>query len=390
MNTIDSCLTAITLALLLSVAGCKPQDAGVAAGAAAEKTHGDDERGAGGHDEAGHEEGEGERTITVSAAELAAAGIELATVLSTTAGEQLRAPGEVVDDAYGTTLITPRVEGLVVRRHARLGDEVRAGAPLVTLSSVAVSETQGELAIAEQEWRRVEALGAEAVSGRRYAEARIAVEQARAKARAYGLPGTAGGNASGEFTLAAPHAGRITEDAFVVGERIEPGRTLFRLVDERVVWIDAKVPAQVARGVRAGSTATVVAGEARLGGKVLRQAHRTSETTRNATIRIEVDNRDDRLHAGDYVDVYLENRWDTGAQVVVPNTALIQLDGRAVVFRQDAAGALAPVEVRPGVVIGDRTVIEEGLTTSDTVVVEGAYALKARLLKTQLGAGHAH
>ena len=93
-------------------------------------------------------------------------------------GEVLQAPGEVVDNAYGVTLITPRVAALVVRRHARLGDEVAAGAALVTLSSVEVAEAQGELRIAEQEWKRVESLGRDAVSGRRYTEAAVAVEQA--------------------------------------------------------------------------------------------------------------------------------------------------------------------------------------------------------------------
>ncbi len=276
--------------LLLSTTGCSSREASEVAGVATSDEH----------EEEGHDEAEdGERSIEMDAAALEAAGIKLAKLDSDVVEESLRAPGEVVDNAYGTTLITPRVEGLVVRRHAKLGDAVRAGAPLVTLSSVEVSEAQGELAIAEQEWQRVESLGADAVSGRRYAEARIAVEQARAKARAYGLPGTAKGNANGEFTLTAPHAGRITDDDFVVGERIEPGRTLFRLVDESVVWIDAKLAAELARDVPAGSVATIVAGDARLTGKVLRQAHRTSEATRNATIRIEVDNRNDRLHAGD-------------------------------------------------------------------------------------------
>jgi cobalt-zinc-cadmium efflux system membrane fusion protein len=379
MNTMTFCRAAF-LATLMALTGCARQDADTPEPAAD-----------GEHSGAGHDEAEGNASeIKLDADALSAAGIKLAKVASTNAGEQLRAPGKVVDDAYGTTLITPRVEGLVVRRHAKLGDEVSAGAPLVTLSSVEVSEAQGELAVAEQEWKRVESLGADAVSGRRYAEARIAVEQARAKARAYGLPGTARASASGEFTLTAPHAGRITEDAFVVGERIEPGRTLFRLVDESIVWIDANLPGQTARGVPAGSIATVVAGESRLTGKVLRQAHRTSESTRNATIRIEVDNRDDRLHAGDYVDVYLENRGDTGSQITVPNAAVIQLEGESVVFRQDAGGALVPAEVRLGAVIGDRTVVEEGLAANDTVVVEGAFALKARLLKAQLGEGHAH
>lgn len=330
--------------------------------------------------------------VKMDEAALKAAGIRLQRLQPTSPGEQLRAPGEVIDNAYGTTLITPRVEALVVRRHAKLGDEVRAGAPLVTLASVDVSDAQADLRIAEQEWRRVSALGREAVAGRRITEAKVAVDRARAKARAYGLPGTASGSTNGEFTLTAPQSGRITEDDFVVGERIEPGRTLFRLVDESVVWVDAKLPSGMIPRVTAGSEATVVSGGERMTGKVMRIAHRTSESTRNAVVRIEVPNRDDRLHSGDYVDVYLDADAGQGAsqQLAVPTSALIQLEGQTVVYRRNAEGGLEPAPVRTGESIGDTTLIEEGLKAGDTIVTEGAFAVKAQMLKSQLGEGHGH
>lgn len=339
-----------------------------------------------------HADDEGTAPVKMDLAALQAAGIRLAQLQPAQSGEQLRAPGEVIDNAYGTTLITPRVESLVVRRHAQLGDDVRRGAPLVTLASVEVSDAQADLRIAEQEWRRVSALGREAVAGRRINEAKIAVDRARAKARAYGLPGTASGSVNGEFTLQAPHAGRITEDAFVVGERIEPGRALFRLVDESTVWVDAKLPAGSVPRVEVGSIATIVAGGERMPGKVLLAAHRTSEATRNAVVRIEVPNREDRLHGGDFVDVYLDATGGLGAMqaLAVPTEALVQLEGETVAFRRDAQGALMPVPVRTGAVIGDTTVIEEGLKAGDTVVIAGAFAVKAQMLKAQLGEGHGH
>lgn len=335
------------------------------------------------------------QTVAMDAAAMKAAGVVLAPVQPSALSEDLRAPGEVVDNAYGTTLITPRVESLVVRRHARLGDEVRAGAPLVTLSSVEVADAQADLKIAEQEWRRVSALGREAVSGRRITEAQVAMERARATARAYGLPGTAAGTSSGEFTLTAPHAGRITEDEFVVGERIEPGKTLFRLVDESVVWVDAKLPSGTEARIAPGSAATVVIGGQRVPGKVLRSAHRTSDATRNASVRIEVRNDQDRLHGGDFVEVFFEAAGPTMAgqsltPLAVPTDAIVQIEGETVVFRRDAKGALAPVTVRLGEVVGDRTVIREGLSSGDVIVVAGAFAVKSQILKAQLGEGHGH
>ena len=186
---------------------------------------------------------------------------------------------------------------------------------------------------------------------------------------------------------------RITEDEFVVGERIEPGRTLFRLVDEAIVWVDAILPAENARRIAVDSVAQVVLGDTRLTGKVVQRAHRTSEGTRSALVRIEVPNVGDRLHGGDYVEVYLdagEGKAADATTLAVPTEALVQLEGETVVFRQAADGTLAPVEVRTGAVIGDRTVVLEGVAVGDSVVVEGAYALKSQILKSQLGEGHAH
>ncbi|MBN8214254.1 MAG: efflux RND transporter periplasmic adaptor subunit [Xanthomonadales bacterium] len=407
-NMLNHRLTLLPLAaaLLFALSACSenPKAAASVEATSADKTEEAHAEGEAEHDEeSGHaeegehaEESEATAPVKMNEAALKAAGITLQTLQPSSLSEELRAPGEVVDSAYGTTLITPRVAALVVRRHVKLGDEVRAGVPLATLASVEVSDAQAELRIAEQEWRRVSALGREAVAGRRITEAKVAVDRARAKAQAYGLPGASSGTVNGQFTLTAPHAGRITEDDFVVGERIEPGKALFRLVDESIVWVDAKLPPGTVSRIEAGSAATVVIGGERIAAKVLRSAHRTSDATRSATIRLEVANKEDRLHGGDFVEVYFEataaaNALDKSAtQLSVPTDALVQLEGDTVVFRRSADGALEPVAVRAGEVVGDRTVIREGLKAGDTVVVAGAFAVKSQMLKAQLGEGHAH
>ncbi|MGO4551245.1 efflux RND transporter periplasmic adaptor subunit [Lysobacter sp. 2RAF19] len=391
MNRIRFLLLPLSAALLLALVACSRSPDADATKPGAEAEHAEGEEG---HAESGEEEAPG--AVKMDDAAMKAAGIRLQTLQPSALSEELRAPGEVVDSAYGTTLITPRVEALVVRRHAKLGDEVRAGAPLATLASVEVSDAQAELRIAEQEWRRVSALGRDAVAGRRITEAKVAVDRARAKAQAYGLPGTASGGVNGQFTLTAPHAGRITEDEFVVGERIEPGKALFRLVDESTVWVDAKLPSGTVSRIEPGSPAIIVVGGERINGKVLRSAHRTSDATRTASVRLEVPNKGDRLHGGDFVEVYfnaasasnVDNKAAT--QLAIPTDALMQLEGETVVFRRNAEGALEPVSVRTGEVIGDRTVIREGLKAGDTVVVAGAFAVKSQILKAQLGEGHGH
>jgi cobalt-zinc-cadmium efflux system membrane fusion protein len=388
MNRFIHVATLALLTALTALEGCSqkaaepPKSSNPPAAAAAEDEH---------LDAASEHGDEAESPLSMTAAEQAAAGLRVETLAPMRLGEVLQAPGEVVDNAYGVTLITPRVEALVLRRHARLGDEVAAGAALVTLSSVEVAEAQGELSIAEQEWKRVEALGRDAVSGRRYTEAAVAVEQARAKARAYGLPASVTKAANGEFTLFAPHAGRLTEDDFVIGQRIEPGDTLFRLVDESTVWVDATLPAEIARRVVVGKDATVVAAGVRLRGRVVQSAHRTAEDTRNAHVRVEVRNDGDQLHAGDFVEVSLSIAGGSGIdQLAVPTEAIVQLQGQTVIFRARTAEEFEPVPIKVGAVVADHTIVTDGVTAGDRVVVAGTYALKARMLKAQLGEGHGH
>jgi len=333
--------------------------------------------------------------LTLDAQAQQAAGIVLAKAKMHTLADELKAPGEVRADAYATVLVSPRVASQVLVRKAKLGDIVRAGDPLVMLSSVDVAETQGALIVAEQDWRRIAALGPQAVSARRYSEAKVARDQARAKLRAYGLSdgqikallrkGSAA--ADGSFELLAPATGRIASDEFLVGERVEPGRTLFTLVKEDSVWVEAQLaPAEAAR-VQTGDAARVIAHGTTLPGKVVQRAHLTNERTRTAAVRIAVDNRGDQLHPGELVEVRLVVG-DGGSALAVPAESIVLLQNQPAVFVTRGNGRFEPMPVATGDARDGWIVIVQGLEAGDTYVRKGAFVLKARLLRSRLGDEH--
>jgi cobalt-zinc-cadmium efflux system membrane fusion protein len=322
-------------------------------------------------------------------------GIVTAPVTAQALTDELRAPGEVKANAYATTLVSPRIPAQIVRRHAKLGDTVKAGQALVTLSSVEVAEAQGALIVAEREWARVKELGAEAVSAKRYTESQVGRDQAFAKLRAYdvspseitALSRQGSNRANGEFALVAPQAGRITTDDFIVGERVEPGKVLFTLVDESRVWVEAQLAPDAAERVQPGTTVRVVAHDQTVSGTVIQLSHRTTEASRTTPIRIEVPNEADALHPGEFVETFIATRGTTNV-LGVPNDAVVQLQGQPTVFKAVANGQFEPTPIQAGETRGGRTVIKQGLAAGDVVVVQGAYVLKARLLKSQLGEGH--
>lgn len=323
-------------------------------------------------------------------------GIAIATVAAQTETAEIKAPGEVKANAYATVLVSPRVAAQVVRRQAKLGDAVTAGQPLVTLSSVEVAEAQGALIVAERDWQRVKALGADAVSAKRYTEAQVARDQANAKLRAFGLASAeisallrAGSSrANGDFSLLAPQAGRVTTDDFVVGERVEPGKPLFTLVDESRVWVEAQMTPAALEGVAADAPARIVAHGQSVDGKVIQRSHRTQESTRTSFVRIEVPNTDDLFHAGEFVETFIASA-GSEAVLAVPSEAIAQLQGQSVVFKLAAANRFEVAPVETGATRGATTRVTKGLSEGDRIAVKGAYALKARLLKSQLGEGHA-
>lgn len=337
-----------------------------------------------------------ESPLVVDAAHRQSLGIVTAPVMADVLSEELRAPGEVKANAYATTLVSPRIPAQIVRRHAKLGDTVKAGQPLVTLSSVEVAEAQGVLVVAEREWQRVKQLGAEAVSAKRYTESQVARDQAFAKLRAYGvgereigaLQRGGSSRANGEFALVAPQAGRLTTDDFIAGERVEPGKVLFTLVDESRVWVEAKLAPSAAERVADGAAARVVAHEAAFEGTVIQRSHRTTEASRTTAVRIEVPNTGDALHAGEFVETFIATRGTTKA-LAVPSEAIVQLQGQPSVFRLEGGDRFEPVPIETGETRGARTIVRQGLAAGDIVAVGGGYVLKARLLKSQLGDGHA-
>lgn len=330
--------------------------------------------------------------LALDAAAIKDAGIVLDKAAIRPITDELQAPGEVKANAYSTVLVSPRVESQVLARKARLGDVVKAGDPLVVLSSVQVAETQGALLVAEQDWRRLAALGPQAVSARRYNEAKVARDQARAKLRAYGLSeGQIGAllrkgsaKADGSYELLAPAAGRVTTDDFLVGERVEPGRTLFTLVKENSVWVEAQLAPADAERAEAGGKARILAHDTSLSGSVVQRSHQTNERTRTVPVRIEVDNRKDLLHPGELVEVRLAVGGSSKA-LAVPAEAVVLLQNQPTMFLAKGQGRFEPAPVVTGDTREGWTVIKQGLKAGDTYVRKGAFALKARLLRSQLG-----
>lgn len=301
------------------------------------------------------------------------------------------APGEVQLDQYRSADVTPLVDSLISERHAILGDQVEAGQTLVTLVSIEVVAAQGELMVAATEWRRVRRLGKATVSAKRYTEAEVAYQQARLRLLAYGLDqkqikAIASGKQQrplGEFDLNAPLAGTVLRDDFRVGQRIEPGQSLFLIADESRIWVKANLSPLQASDIEVGMSAQVKMNGHWHTGQVIQKHHLLDEQTRTVPVRITVDPDGEHHHSGEFVHVAIAvEEADAQPTLAVPEAALIQDDeGNWTVFVQVKAGHFKQMPVHRGEAQGTLVPIS-GIPGGVTVVTKGAFFLSAELAKS--------
>lgn len=362
---------------------------------AAEDEHGhhDAHAHATGEVHAEHEEG----GVRLTAEQQSMAGIVVEILQPREIAGELRAPGEIQLNAYATSRVAPRIPAQIVERQAKLGDRVEKGQVLLTLSSVEMAQAQGDLLVAEREWQRVSNLGKEVVSDQRYTEARIAREQARARVNAFGMTDDeirqllATGKAelaSGRFQLPAPQAGTVISDHFIVGELVEPGRMLFEISDESILWVEARLTPDEAAMVAVNAQATVLVGDQAIEGRVSQVHHALDESTRTLAVRIEVPNPDDRLHPGLFVEARIASGM-TEQDLAVPEEAVLRNpDGNWQVFVEHDPGEFEAREVAVVRTAAGQTVIE-GVKPGTRVVTRGAFFLQSELAKSGFDI-HAH
>jgi len=349
--------------------------------------HGD-EHGGGHGDE--HEEG----VTKLTAEQMQVAGIVVKPLQLQKIQSVIKAPGEVRFNTYKTASITPRISAQLIERHVVLGETVRKGQPVVTLSSVEMAEAQGNVLVADREWKRVKKLGRKIVSARRYTEARVNWELAKAKVRAYGMTETQinglieskdFSRANGRFVLVATTDGTILKEDHIKGHQIEPGQELNLITDESSLWVMANVAPVIASQISVGSNASVQFNKQTFPAKVSQISHALNEVTRTAGIRLSVENVNDALHPGLFVNTLIETSGQaaTTMALALPEAAVMRSpDGDwQVLVEQDEAGEFKGVEIELLRVINGQAIIE-GLKPGTLVVVEGAFFVQSELAKS--------
>jgi cobalt-zinc-cadmium efflux system membrane fusion protein len=297
-----------------------------------------------------------------------------------------------------SSIIPARVTKLIVQP----GQYVKAGDPLVILSSVELGETKTEYlkarsleAISGQRLKREQDLYAKKITpmrdlldARAQRDAALAeYEASREKLRLLITPAdlstvqwTANGHPLSEFPLVSPIAGTLVKRDLRIGGIVDrDGPAPLTVINLERVWVVANIFEHDLAGLRTGDLAeiTVEAYPNRnFTGRITYIGDEVDRTTRAVRAKIEVPNPDHVLKPGMFARTTIDTASARGV-IVAPETAIYEVDGKEVVFVPDGDGRFS---VRP-VTLGRRgnvTVeITAGLKQGDQVVAKGGLALKS-------------
>lgn len=367
----------------------------------------------GSHDDGdGHEHGDGDEEshgVTLTDAQLAAAGIRIDTATASPFADVLTLPGQLVLNADREARVLAGVNGVVRSLPVQVGDRVKTGAVLATLdsrefaeASAALLAARERLVLAEATFSREQGLWEKKISAeqdflaarRDLNEARIEADSTAQKLRALGVSTEdvkrwQAGNATG-YVLRAPLAGTVLSRDLTLGESLSPEKTVFRIADLSSLWVDLAVPANEMAGIRAGQSVRIQSsgnGVAREGvGRVLFVQPELDAASRSASVRVSLDNRDAQWRAGEFIRADLQR---SGGETVlsVPASAVLTQNGETQLFVQEGS-AFEPRTVKAGRRSGGRIEILGGLKAGERYASGEVFLLKAEMGKSE--ADHAH
>ena len=193
------------------------------------------------------------------------------------------------------------------------------------------------------------------------------------------------------FQIRSPLAGIVSAVYVTDGAHVEHSEKLVEVVAVDKVYVAAEVPESQAAMVRrpAGAEIIVPGLERPIrAGRLVAVGSIVDPVSRTLKIIHELDNRGPKLAIGQAVSVRLLSR-QSQESPVIPVTALVDDDGRPVIYLQRGGESFERRPVTLGNRQDNRVQITAGLSAGERVVTRGAFLIRLASKSTE-GAAHGH
>jgi RND family efflux transporter MFP subunit len=303
-------------------------------------------------------------------------------------GEPVTLSGQI--EAQNQTNLAFRIGGRLIERRVSLGDTVTVGQLIARIEAQdaknSLSSAQADLAAAqatlvqarnnEQRYRSL--VGTGVVSKAQYDDAQQQFAAAQSRVAAATAAAQTAQDNVGYTELRSNVAGSVTAKAAEPGEVVQAGQTIVQVAQKGGKDAVFNVPAALMRQSPKNPIVTIALADdpsIRATGHVREIAPQADPTTGTYLVKVGLDSPPDTMRLG--ATIVGSVTLSAEPVVSVPGTALLQMDGKPVVWVVDPktgfVGARAVTVVRYE---SSAVVISSGLKTGDVVVTAGVHALR--------------
>ena len=352
--------------------------------------------------------------VKLEPAMVKSANIVSVAVESRTQALVLQVNGRLTANEDRTWHVDSFTEGRILKLFANVGDRVTAGQLVAQMHSHEVHESRSEYQRAKTDLAKLQSQRSYAVRTRdrmkRLLELKAAsVEQAEHAESQWRDAEAAVKNAQIELERTRVHlvgfldvpaeddeedavpiktrnAGTVIKRETSVGSVVKAADGVYVVSDLTSVWMIAALPEDQLGKVRVGMNAQVKVQaypDEVFAGKIVRLGDQLDVETRTVPVRITLGNQGQKLRPEMYAVAEIGAGGVTNA-IVMPQAALQDFNGQAVVFVDLGDGKYVVRPVRTGRVQGASVEVLEGLVAGDRVVSRGAFVLKSQMFKSSL------
>lgn len=182
------------------------------------------------------------------------------------------------------------------------------------------------------------------------------------------------------------NGGVVTKRDTSVGAVVKAADMVLEVSDLSTVWMIAALPEEMLGKVKTGMSAAVrvqAYPDEVFTGRIALLGNQLDPETRTVPVRIVLPNPGQRLRPEMYGVAEIA-AGGAEAALFIPQSALQDLNGQAVVFLDQGEGKYAVRPVRTGRIQGENVEVLEGVAAGEKVVSRGGFVLKSQMFKSSL------
>jgi multidrug efflux pump subunit AcrA (membrane-fusion protein) len=188
----------------------------------------------------------------------------------------------------------------------------------------------------------------------------------------------AGATVTADLPILSPVSGVVTFRDMTLGERVDPNKRLFSIVDLTPIWVMIDVYQEKLPQIHLDQSVKIVVPSGQsLEGAISSIDTNVDPVKKTVHVRVVAENAQGILKPGAFVTAEIVLGSTLSGRVVVPGTAVVERGGKHLVYMRHESH-FEPVEVQVGQETRGKIEILSGIDRGDQIVIDGARQLLAQ------------